>query len=244
MAKVKEVKDKLAGRNPNPEETSTSIVPANDAEAFLLMEKRDEEQIVATLEGKYLDEFVYSFQQGGKTVEGLSWVGIQEAARAYGGIRCSIEKMKIDRNAKEIVVMVEAFDEQTKSSAIGASSQAIMMKTARGVMEDSFALQKAISKAQRNAKRQLLPQSLLRQWIEKHREAKSNGKNGSNKNPLDGLFQAVQETGLAKEYIVVQMEKKYGVKSSNQLTIPQITELTSWVKAHQPTPENKEEETE
>jgi len=225
---------------PQKEET-TSIVPASEAESFQLMERRDEEQIVAALEGKYLDEFVYSFQQGGKTVEGLSWVGIQEAARAYGGIQCSIEKMKIEETEKEIVVMLEAVDTQTNSSAIGVSSQAKMMKTSRGIMEDTFARQKAVAKAQRNAKRQLLPQALLRQWIEKHRVAKSSGTNGSVKSLIDEFHVAWKAKGLAQGYVVQKLEERYKVKSTAQLSREQLTEFTAWINAHQPVPAEAEE---
>jgi len=241
MAKLKDVKDKLAGRALQKSEDAVSVVPTNEAEAFKLMEYRDEEQVVAALGGKYLDEFVYSFQQGGKTVEGLSWVGIQEAARSYGGIQCPVEKMKIEDTGKEIIVMLEAIDTQTNSSAIGVSSQQKMMKTSRGVMEDTFARQKAVAKAQRNAKRQLLPQALLRQWIEKHRAGKSNGANGSVKSSLDDLFAAVQEKGLSKEYIVTKMQEKYGVKGSALLNNAQIVEFATWIRAHQPIPAEAEE---
>lgn len=214
-------------------EEGQSIVPANDAEVFQVVEHRDEEQIIASLEGKYLDEYVYSFQQGGKSIEGLSWLGIQEAARAYGGIQCPIDKMKIERNDKDIIVMIEAIDSQTNSSAIGASAQALFMTTSRGVMADSFAMQKAISKAQRNAKRQLLPQQLLKQWIEKHRKAKSGiVDNGSNKAIIDAFHAAWKEMGMSMDYVINNMQKKYGVKNTAQLSKDQIMEFTAWVTSH------------
>ena len=167
---------------------TVSPTASHDEEVYVLMEKRDEEQIVADLEGRYLEEFVYEFCRRHKWPErvrprectctdlvvGISWFGIQEASRAYGRIQVPIEKAKIKETAEEVEVMVEAVDTQTNSSRIGVSSQAKNMTTRVGVMHDSFALQKALSKAQRNAIKQLLPQTMLKEWIQRHR----NGGNG------------------------------------------------------------------
>jgi hypothetical protein len=217
-------------------EETQELAPINDAEVYQMMDKRDEEQIVASLQGKYLDEFVYSFQQGGKMIEGLSWLGIQEAARAYGGIQCSIDKMKIEDKKDDIVVYVEAFDNQTQSSSIGVGVQAKMMLTYKGIIEDPFAIQKAVSKAQRNAKKQLLPQQLLKQWIEKHRKAKSNGDNGSLKVLIDEFHKTWQAKKLTPEYVQQEMAKKYGVKTTAQLNRDQLIEFTKWINDHQPIP--------
>lgn len=227
--KVKTPKVTVAQKN----EKSEAIVPTNEAEVYQLMERRDEEQIVASLEGKYLDEFVYSFQQGGKVVEGLSWVGIQEAARAYGGVQCPIEKMKVEETEKDIIVYIEAIDVQTNSSAIGVSSQSRMMRTFKGVMEDAFARQKAVAKAQRNAKKQLLPQALLRQWIEKHRIAKSGGTSGSLKVLIDEFHASWRAKGLSKEYVQQKLVERYKVSSTAQLNRDQLTEFTAWINSQQ-----------
>jgi hypothetical protein len=49
-------------------------------DVYQLMDQRDEAQIVAALEGRYLDDFVYEVDSGGDKVVGLSWIGIQEAS--------------------------------------------------------------------------------------------------------------------------------------------------------------------
>ncbi|KKN65034.1 hypothetical protein LCGC14_0485910 [marine sediment metagenome] len=151
--------------------------PIQDAEIYLVMEKRDEAQIVEALEGRYIEEFVYEFQSGGQKVVGLSWMGIQEASREYGGIECPIDKMRIEHSESHVTVTIEAKDIKTGSVRIGRSKQALRMKLRSGkFMDDEFADQKAISKAQRNAIRQLLPQTLLKQWIERHRDGSGGGK--------------------------------------------------------------------
>ncbi|KKN74091.1 hypothetical protein LCGC14_0394310 [marine sediment metagenome] len=154
---------------PAPEENDKQA-PAHDAEMYLVMERRDEAQIVEALEGRYIEEFVYEFESGGRKVTGLSWMGIQEASREYGGIVCPIEKMIMKLTKTHVAVTIEAKDIKTGSVRIGHSKQQRRMSLRSGkFLDDEFAEQKAISKAQRNAIRQLLPQTLLKQWIERHR---------------------------------------------------------------------------
>lgn len=137
-------------------------------DVYQLMDQRDEAQIVATLEGMYLDEFVYEMNSGGRPIVGLSWIGIQEASRAYGGIQCRI--LEEQETETHVVVTVEAKDIKTGSVRVGRSRQALMRRLPSGQLQiDPFADVKAISKAQRNAIRQLLPQALLKQWIDQYR---------------------------------------------------------------------------
>jgi stalled ribosome alternative rescue factor ArfA len=153
------------------------------------MDKRDEAQIIAALEGRYLEEFVYEFCRIHKPdpntgtltcnckkdnprniVVGLSWVGIQEASREYGGIKVPIEKVKaIKENDEEITIMVEAIDTKTGSSRLGLKTQKKIKVGSKGAWEDPFFMEACVSKAQRNAIKALLPQTLLKQWIERHR---------------------------------------------------------------------------
>jgi hypothetical protein len=132
------------------------------------MDQRDEAQIVAALEGRYLDDFVYEVDSGGDKVVGLSWIGIQEASRAYGGIQCRILE---ERETKtHVIVTVEAKDMKTGSARVGRSRQALLRQLPSGKLQmDPFTDVKAISKAQRNAIRQLLPQVLMKQWIDRYR---------------------------------------------------------------------------
>ncbi|MDV2496636.1 MAG: hypothetical protein RX316_10590 [bacterium] len=141
-------------------------------DVYQLMDQRDEAQIVATLEGMYLDEFVYEMNSGGRPIVGLSWIGIQEASRAYGGIQCRI--LEEQETETHVVVTVEAKDIKTGSVRVGRSRQALMRRLPSGQLQiDSFADVKAVSKAQRNAIRQLLPQALLKQWIDQYRNRDS-----------------------------------------------------------------------
>ena len=213
------------------EEKNLSV---NDPSIYQIMERRDEEQIIASLQGNYLDTFVYSMQnKAGKTIEALSWVGIQEAARAYGGIQCSIDKMKVEETKEQFTVDIEAFDSRTNSSAIGSSSQKKNMITMKGIIKDEFARQKAVSKAQRNAKKQLLPQKLLLEWINKYRdEKKGTGEKDSNKVLVDQLNKAWREKGLKKQYIKEALLQKYNVKNPQELPKERFMEFIAWIENH------------
>ena len=135
--------------------------------------ERDEALIIADLEDRYIEEFVYSFQQGGKTVTGLSWKGVQEAAREMGGIQVPMEKVKIDETETHVHVIVEAIDSNRDASRLGSASQPKQMTVKGKQVDDPFAYQKAISKAQRNAMMQLIPQTVIKAWVEQRLETVS-----------------------------------------------------------------------
>lgn len=158
--------------------------PASSQEVYRLWDQRDEIQIVDALKGRFLDEFVYSYCRHHKWVNGqrppeckctdiitgLSWLGVQEAAREYRGIKIPIEKMRKVETEDNVEVMVEAIDTKTDSSRIGTASQSKKMRLSGGqVMDDTFCVAKAVAKAQRNAIRPLLPVTLIKAWIEAHR---------------------------------------------------------------------------
>jgi len=66
---------------------ATDITPARALrpEDFVELERRDEEQILAEIQGQVIEEMVYSFKnKTGRTITGLSWVGIKEIARRCG----------------------------------------------------------------------------------------------------------------------------------------------------------------
>jgi len=130
---------------------------------FQALERLDEAQIVAELQGAVLDTYVYSFQSGGRVVTGLSWAGVKAVAAKIGAIQCDLLQLITADDAYICVVKATAPDQ---SSRIGAAEQA---KTFQG-KPDPFALPKAISKAQRNAIRALLPESLIAEVVKMRAE--------------------------------------------------------------------------
>lgn len=173
------VKMERAGGNEGREveDVETDIVPAVSAEMFLLMEKRDEAAITAYMSGLDPLKFVYQFKdkETGKVTTGMSWRGTLEASRIYEGLDSS-EIIRWVEDEKGLEVAVAAVDRKTHSKRLGVGYQEKMMRLkSGGVMADPFYRQKALSKAQRNALRELLPQEFLIDFMEKYLRAKGLG---------------------------------------------------------------------
>ena len=126
---------------------------------FEIMEKKDENQILAELQGAYLDKFVYSFKQGNKDVVGISWAGIKEIAYRIGEIDTVIEKY--EETEDSYIFIVKATNKGV-GSRLGVSQQPKQFSNGK---LDPFALQKALSKAQRNAIRGVIPEATIEQYL-------------------------------------------------------------------------------
>lgn len=147
-----------------------------ESSAFQIMEREDESQIEKEIRGSFLEKMVYSFQQGGREVTGLSYVGIKEVARRQGHIK--ISDVQIIETETHFRVVCKATDEINRLEMMGVSSQPKLMTTLKGQIPDEFALQKAMSKAQRNAIRAVIPESFIIACVEEFK------KKGSTLNPL------------------------------------------------------------
>lgn len=123
--------------------------------AYELMEARDEEQILDEIKGNIITEMFYSFKIGGKEVTGVSWVGTKEIARRYGSIR--MDFIDLRDMGDDYMAIVRATDTRSDTGMLGTSLQS---KEASG-KPDRFASTKAISKAQRNAIRAIIPEKYL-----------------------------------------------------------------------------------
>jgi len=151
--KPKEAKEK---------EDPVAEVTREDAAIFIEFDKRDEDQIKKELLGETITEFFYQFQQGSRTVTGISLKGINEIARRMGNIHIMEPLVKDKKDC--FIVKVEVKDMLRNIDTWGIASQRKKMKfTEGGEKEDDFALQKAFSKARRNALRQLIPET----WVTK-----------------------------------------------------------------------------
>jgi len=149
---------------------------------FKELELRDERQILEELQGNILKEMFYETREK-KTV--VSWIGIKEIARNYGGIDVNlVEKSDL---GEQWLVVVKATDKKNCYSMLGASTQSKMMdihnldeagkwmkdeggKYTFHKEPDPFVLQKAFSKAQRNAIRALIPETYFAQMIDTWRK--------------------------------------------------------------------------
>lgn len=147
-------------------EESKAITTTEDP--YVAMEKADEHQVLAEMQGRFIQELVYSFNQGGQEVTGLSLAGVRETVRTMNSrglsrIRISAQEPKITETDDYYQVMVYAEDVQNGGGAWGAKRQE--KRHARGAV-NVFAMEMALSKAQRNAQRALIPEYFVKAMIE------------------------------------------------------------------------------
>lgn len=145
--------------------------------ALVLLDRLDDDLIVAELQGRAISTWAYKFTQDGQEITGLSIAGVEQAARETGRHGEAIRVLKHDwRETDEAYyATVEAGRfylsadgrEVLVDSAIGAKrEQKQKWGTTRGKWyTDKFAFEKAISKAARNAKGKLLDDKLKAEVI-------------------------------------------------------------------------------
>ena len=160
------------------------------AEIFQLMEARDEQQMMQEIMGVYAKEYVYDIPfKGGSIstcstpgcqlakqkkphthVRGLSWSGIKEARRIFRGIDTQklSKPVVVEHDGQEFYESsATAVDLRTGNSTTVYKRQPLMKQKKSGeYIADPFAFEIVQSKAKRNAIAELLPQPLVRGWIQ------------------------------------------------------------------------------
>ena len=147
-------------------------------EAYELLDQRDEEQILAEIKGNIITEMFYSFKMDGREVTGVSWVGTKEIARQYGGI--NMDFVRVDETPLAYIAICKATDTRRGTSLLGTAMQSKLMQTRAGEVEDRFAYTKAVSKAQRNAIRAIIPERFLIEMYEQFKKGGTPEPIGSN----------------------------------------------------------------
>jgi hypothetical protein len=157
-------------------------VPDGDQELFELCDRNDEAQVLAELSGRVVDSYLYTFPgQEGKLVTGLSLSGVNWACREFakhGEVIRMVSKPEIVLDptdpehvivsvvAQRFAVNAETGRELALDSAIGVKRQWIKQALRDGSSKlDKFFVEKAVSKAQRNAKSALLPTDFVKKVI-------------------------------------------------------------------------------
>jgi len=128
-------------------------------------EKRDEEQIIATMRGEIVRNWVYSFTYQGRMVTNLSYAGVKEAIRRRGNVdifpcQCCSKPVHIEETEEELRALIRVWDLNNNVKVLGAGS---------AKKKEPFAWVLAVNKAERNAFRKLLPEKqialLIEQWL-------------------------------------------------------------------------------
>jgi len=192
---------------------------------FLVMDKADEEQVLAEMRGEIIKEYVYSYIQGKKIVEGLSLAGINAVAihMAESGRPLRVIDQWITEDDKYIkaIVKVGRFsvtDEGTEvmlDSTLGAKRQA--RNYPKGA-ENPFAYELAITKAERNARKKLMPEKII---IEMMKEYKKQGKTKKLEEPtLEEAQEYADQAREEKNEIEKVPEEKPKTKSKQKKQYP------------------------
>ncbi len=144
-------------------------------DTFSIMERRDEAQIMAELQGQVIEEYFYTSK--GKTV--ISYTGVKEISREYGNNDADFVEMRETDDAW--IVVCKATDTERNISRPGISTQSKLEKVYQyagtgnnrqrvkddegndvyTLEPDEFCIQKAFSKAQRNALKTILPVTII-----------------------------------------------------------------------------------
>lgn len=159
--------------------SGAELVARDRDDAFRVMDRADELQILDELQGRALETMVYSFTQAGQKLTDLSYAGVREVVRTlnrdrFTAIRIGDRPPVVDEvtedNESYYRVMVYAEDEATGSGQWGTATEPKHMRKKDGARPwDKFALTKALNKAQRNAMKALIPlefqQTVIAQYL-------------------------------------------------------------------------------
>lgn len=216
------------------------MVPVAEYE---VLDEVDDRAIVEMMTGQAIEDYVYSFKQGGRKVEGLTLAGINEAANRRGGIQ--IDSVDYEEREHSWLAMAKATDTVTGSSRYGAYEQA----KAIGNRSDPHAFTKAIHKAQRNAIKQLLPVHVIKEVLNYYlnrQSAPAKPETESNSPPQQDKISGAQKAafalsaklegrlekrGIARSDFWSYVRRRYAVESRNDMTEQQWTQLSAELKA-------------
>ena len=209
----------------------------------------DDEAILAEIMGQSVDvsDYVYSFEQGGKMVEGLNLIGVNEAANRMGNIK--VENMLFDERSHSWLAFVKTIGKSTKQVCYGAFEQP---KRLRGSKNDPFAFTKAVHKAQRNAIRGHLPPWLVNELINAYRiqrgivplppdkeddeetEPKKHKISNAQKSAfaqVNRLNKRLLRVGITQDDFWAIIKKRFKVESRNDITEAEWTLLAAELSA-------------
>ena len=216
---------------------------------YAVVDQVDDQAIVELMTGQTIQDYVYSFKQGGRTVEGLTLAGINEAANRRGGIQ--VEEVEYEELENSWIATAKAVDTITGSSRFGAYEQPKM----NGSRPDPFAFTKAIHKAQRNAIKQLIPVPVIREVLNFYLKRKAGSGNSASQQQIpqgggniaqaqkaafaiaNNLEEPLSKKGVTKETLWNYIKRKYSVESRNDMSEMQWTQLAAELKAAETTPQ-------
>lgn len=172
-------KKRKTTRKPKNTDIVIASPVAPNTQIVMASELADDEMIEKELMGEVMPYFVYKFENRGKEIIGLTVKGVNETVRRLNRdkrsglkIRINPEYLKIERDVEydgQKGVEVSVFGENLVdgNSGWGVKFEPYFKIGKNGKYKNEFAVEKALSKAERNAKRKLIPEVLATKTIEK-----------------------------------------------------------------------------
>lgn len=169
----------------------TQIAPIESYDVFARFDQLDDRAIIAELEGRVLEAWVYHFPQEGKDVWGIAKEGADECVHrmAKDGVAIREEDLtwETDPTNPEFVlfkatvskylVSEDGSREAKLDTVIGTKKQWIMMKRRDGhIAQNKFWFEQGSQKAIRNAKLRLIPAEIkaaVIAYAKKHKKVKT-----------------------------------------------------------------------
>lgn len=178
---VAKKKKSVATKRVAPKKKDLVVVSPVDPSIHLIVasEMSDDAVIESELMGEVLPYFVYKFNNAGKETTGLSVKGVSEVVRRLNrdkksgyNIRIHPQYQKVEHNIdqdgdKGVQVSVYAENMLDGNSAWGIKFESYYKTGKNGRYKNEFAVEKALAKAERNAKRKLIPEQVAVKMIEK-----------------------------------------------------------------------------
>lgn len=180
--------EKTADKEDDNEPEKKKVIPkkrTNEILPFRVMDRADDDMILSEMSGNIIDKFVYEFKDGGQTVVGLTVAGVNNTVRMFAA---QGEVIRVEDNPKiledeeyyHVVVKASRYKIERNNegepreilldTSFGSKRQAKKYRARSGqFFNDTFAFEKAISKAQRNAKRMLIPEDFVVSMIKQYR---------------------------------------------------------------------------
>jgi len=206
-----------------------------EAKPFILMDKADEEQILKEMRGDIIKEFVYSYRdKKGNIVEGLSNAGVNatsmEMAVRKKPLRVLEQWVTEDDKHYKAIVKVGRYivkDDGTEvlvDTTLGSKRQAKFFKPG---VENQFAFEQAVVKAERNGKRRLMPEKII---IEMLKLYKNQGKVKKIHEPVNSEKVEPDSSEVKREDATqsqLNLLKKMKIEHSKDITKKQAHQLIS-----------------
>ena len=248
----KDSKEVLLSKLPNPVVTEKT----DPALPYSLFDSEDDAQILSEMQGAVINKFVYSFPQEGKEVVGLSRAGVEQACRESANKKGEVYRIIGDPLVTEdpdyIKVIIKAGrykilldkkgcykGEILLDTAIGSKRQSKKMRTRDGkIIDNKFAYEVAISKAQRNAKMALLPYAFIIEIIKLFRKGGNEQVILADKSigapQLQYLHGVASDYGITHEKLSELVKSEFGYEHINELQMSQVQRVIQIIKENQP----------